>query len=325
MKALGSDRVPTGPWRCEVKLDGFRAVAVLNRGGVELWSRNRKSLTEDFPEVVAGLQKLKCRDAVIDGEIVALDGAGRSRFQLLQNNAAGASPIVYYAFDIMHLDGRSLIGLPLKERSAILAGLVKDLGTSVRISPVFEVEPAALFAAATKNGLEGIVAKQPASIYEPDRRSGAWVKCKVLAEQEFIIGGFTPPKRSREHFGALLVGYREGDRLVYAGKVGTGFDAGLLRTLHEKLERIRRKESPFGDLPLLRKARFGTGMGPAEMREVTWVEPSLVAQIKFAEWTSEGLLRQPVFLGLRSDKAAGDVHREPGPARRRPKRAAAGA
>lgn len=315
MKALGSSQIPTGIWQCEVKFDGYRAVGVLNGGNAELWSRNRKALSDDFPEVVAELGGLRCDNAVIDGEIVALDGSGRSRFQLLQHRGrdGDGADIVYFVFDLMQLDGKSLENLPLRERRKKLVSFVGKRGGRIRLSPAFDVEPSELFAAARKNGLEGVIAKRPDSAYEPDRRSGAWIKCKVFAEQEFVVGGFTPPQRSRQHFGAILVGYFDRNKLIYAGKVGTGFDVALLKELHAQFMRLRREKCPFDDLPQARKPRFGKGMGPTEMKSVTWLKPSLVAQIRFAEWTDEGLLRQPVFLGLRSDKAPKAVRREVGP------------
>jgi bifunctional non-homologous end joining protein LigD len=221
---------------------------------------------------------------------------------------------VYYVFDLMRLDGRSLLATPLEERGAMLTALVKKPGASLQVSPTFRVEPARLLAAARKQGLEGIIAKRPGSLYEPDRRSGAWVKCKVLAEQEFVIGGFTAPQNSREHFGAILVGYHSKGKLLYAGKVGTGFNRALLASLHGNFLAERRSKCPFENLPMTRKPRFGLGMGRAAMAKVTWLRPRLVAQVKFAEWTNEGLLRQPVFLGLRRDKSAREVRREAGPA-----------
>jgi bifunctional non-homologous end joining protein LigD len=295
---------------------------VVNDGGVQLWSRNHKPMTADFPDIEAGLQRLRCRNAVIDGEIVALDKKGHSRFQLLQNRGRekGESDIVYYVFDLMHLEGKSLADLPLRRRRQLLETLMAKSGPQLRLSPAFQVEPAILFAAAKKHGLEGIVAKEPDSRYESDRRSGAWIKCKVQAEQEFVIGAFTPPQRSRHFFGAILVGYFEGGRLRYAGKVGTGFDEATLAALHARFMELRSESCPFSDLPLLGKPRFGTGMSLSEMSKVTWIEPTLVAQIRFAEWTDDGLLRQPAFLGLRKDKKAKDVHREPGPAVIRPRR-----
>jgi bifunctional non-homologous end joining protein LigD len=315
MKALGASTLPTGIWQCEVKLDGYRALAVINNGTVELWSRNHKPLSGEFPEIESELAKLKCRSAVIDGEVVALDEKGRSRFQLLQNRGSGdrSKTIVYYVFDVLHFDGKSLLELTLRDRRKMLKTLTVRLKRSVRISPAFDIEPSDLFAAAKKNGLEGIIAKRPDSLYEPGRRSGAWIKCKVQSEQEFVIGAYTRPRRSRQYFGAVLVGYFEGGRLRYAGKVGTGFNQISLGSLFGQLSALRRDTCPFSDLPLLRKPRFGTGMGVAEMEEVTWVEPTLVAQIKFAEWTADGLLRQPVYLGLRRDKRPKDVHRETDP------------
>ena len=315
MKALGSEVVPDGRWRCEIKFDGYRALAVLNGGEVELWSRNHKPLDGDYPEIVAALKKLKCRDAILDGEIVALDEAGRSRFQLLQGRDLGERPpLRYYVFDLPRLNGEELVALPLEERQARLA---EWLGTRppapLELSPWFDIEPAELLAAAKKQGLEGIIAKRPGSLYEVGRRSGAWLKCKVLGEQEFVVGGFTPPEGSRQHFGAILIGYYAGEKLLYAGKVGTGFNQATLKELHTLFLKRKREACPFANLPLERRPRFGRGMTAAEMRKVVWLKPELVVQIRFAEWTNDGVLRQPVFLGLRKDKAASDVRREPGP------------
>jgi bifunctional non-homologous end joining protein LigD len=319
MKALGSAMVPVGEWLCEIKFDGFRTVAVLDNGSAELWSRNRNSLSADFPEVTKELKRLRCRNAVMDGEIVALDQEGRSRFQLLQNRGDGQSPknVVYYVFDVMHFDGKPLVDLALSERRKVLDSLMRRASGHVQLSPAFNVEPSELFSVAKERGLEGIVAKRPDSRYEPDRRSGAWLKCKVVAEQEFVVGGFTVPKGSREHFGAILVGYHSGRKLLYAGKVGTGFDGKQLATLREKFMRERSDNCPFDNLPMERRPRHGTGMNAAEMKKVKWLRPSLVAQVKFAEWTSDGLLRQPVFLGLRADKPQRSVRREAGPVRGR--------
>lgn len=312
MKALGREQVPEGLWQCEIKFDGFRAVAVLNRGEVELWSRNHKPLSADFPEVIQALRKLKCRNAVLDGEIVALDEAGRSRFQLLQaRDLPGERPtLVYYIFDLLHRDGRSLLDVPLEERRKHLVSLARKATKLVQLSPVFLVEPAELLAAARRQGLEGIIAKRRGSRYEADRRSGAWRKCKVVAEQELVIGGFTPPKNSRPYFGAILVGYYQGGKLMYAGKVGTGFGHAVLRSLHARFLKRVRQGCPFANLPREKKPRFGEGMNRAAMREVTWLKPELVAQVKFTEWTLDALLRQPVFLGLREDKPAKQVRRE---------------
>jgi bifunctional non-homologous end joining protein LigD len=315
MKAVSVDVVPKGRWRLEIKLDGYRAVAVINQGRVELWSRNHKPLTGDYPEIVAALQKLPCDNAVLDGEIVALDEQGRTRFQLLQGRGmiGARAPIVYYVFDLLHRDGESLLRQPIEERQTALQDLLGPTPGIARFSPVFETEPQALLHEVRKQGLEGIIAKQPGSLYEPDRRSGAWLKCKVMGEQEFVIGGYTPPKNSRPYFGAILVGYYRGKDFLYAGKVGSGFDHRLLESLYAAFQKRRIAKCPFVNLPLGHRSHFGTTMHSAAMREVTWLEPALVAQVRFAEWTQEGLLRQPVFLGLRQDKAARDVVREAGP------------
>ena len=161
--------------------------------------------------------------------------------------------------------------------------------------------------------MEGIVVKQLGSVYQPGKRSGLWLKCKVIAEQEFVIGGFTQPQNSRQYFGAILVGYYQDGELLYAGKVGTGFDRALLESLHAKFTARALTRCPFSNLPIAKKPRFGNGMTAAEMRKVSWIKPDLVAQIKFAEWTHDGLLRQPVFLGLRKDKKAKEVVREVAP------------
>lgn len=316
MKALGVDAVPAGgSWHCEIKFDGYRALAVINRGKVELWSRNQKPL--DCPEIVPSLKKLRCRSAVIDGEVVALDSAGRSNFQALQGRDLGERPpIVCFAFDLLHLNGESCLGLPLEKRRGLLTRLLGAPTPTLRLSPVYAVDPAALLAETRKKGLEGIILKRASSLYEPDRRSGAWLKVKNVNEQEFVIGGFTPPKNSREAFGAILVGHHAGGKLIYAGKVGTGFSSALLRELHARFLKVRSDSCPFANLPLAHRSRFGQGMTRAVMRTVTWLKPTLVAQVKFTEWTVEGILRHPVFLGLRQDKAAKLVRREAGAARR---------
>lgn len=312
MKALGVTAVPAGPaqaWHCEIKFDGYRAIAVLNRGRVQLWSRTHKPL--HYPEVLPALEALDCRNAVLDGEIVALDAAGRSSFQALQGRARGQRPpLVFYLFDLLHLDGRSLLAEPIEARRAQLETLCARPEPFLQLSPVFDLAPATFLARAKKLGLEGAILKRKGSRYEAGRRSGAWLKVKNLNEQEFVIGGFTAPRNSRQYFGAILVGYHQAGQLLYAGKVGTGFDGRGLRALHAKFRPLATADCPFVNLPLGHRSRFGAGMTAAAMRTVTWLRPRLVAQIRFAEWTHDGLLRQPVFLGLRHDKPARAVQRE---------------
>jgi bifunctional non-homologous end joining protein LigD len=316
MKALGVDALPAGgAWHCEIKWDGYRALAVINQGKVEVWSRNHKPLS--YPEILAPLRALKCKNAVLDGEVVALDASGKSNFQALQGRDLGERPpIVFYVFDLLHLNGESCLSLPIEDRRKRLVSLVGKAKSPLRLSPVFAVAPETLFAEAKKKGFEGIILKQAGSLYEPDRRSGKWLKVKNVNEQEFVIGGFTPPKNSRKGFGAILVGhYRKGE-LIYAGKVGTGFDTALLHSLHARFLRHRRATCPFANLPLAHQSRFGSGMTRAVMKTVTWLQPILVAQIRFTEWTVEGILRHPVFLGLRKDKPPKQVRREAGAAGR---------
>jgi bifunctional non-homologous end joining protein LigD len=311
MKALGGASAPKGIWRCEIKFDGYRTLAVLNTGRVELWSRNRKPLAAAYPEIVGALGKLKCRDAVLDGEIVALDEQGRPRFQLLQARGIGPRPpLRYYVFDLLRLDGEDLTALTIEERQARLSSFLGEGEAPLRVSPWFDTDPANLLEAARAQQLEGIVAKRPGSRYEPGKRSGAWLKCKIFGEQEFVIGGFTEPEGGRDYFGAIAVGYFDGKTLLYAGKVGTGFDLTLLASLHARFLPLRRAVCPFANLPMPARPRFGRGMSAGEMKRVSWLRPILVAQVRFAEWTQDGILRQPVFLGLRDDKAARQVRRE---------------
>lgn len=299
MKARAVTALPgEGAWQLEIKFDGYRALAQLHQHKVELWSRNARALAEDYPELVAELETWDCNSALLDGEIVALDEAGRSRFQLLQARDAGKArpPICYYVFDLLQVDGQSLLKRPLEERRAALVKVLPRKSNLVRLSPVFDTPPARLMEEARKQGLEGVIAKTVGSLYEPGERSGAWLKCRVDNEQEFVIGGFTPPQGARPHFGALLLGYYEGKELRYAGKVGTGFDGRWLERLSGLFAKRSRATCPFSTVP--------------EERRAQWVRPDLIAQVRFVEWTADGRLRQPVFLGLRSDKSARDVRRE---------------
>lgn len=298
MLAQAVAAVPAGRWRLEMKFDGFRAVATVASGRAELWSRNRLAFGGRFPGLIEALGRLSVRDAVLDGEIVALDPRGRPSFQLLQGLARAPEkpPLFYYAFDLLRLDGRALLDLPIEKRQALLERLLQRAPGPLRLSRTFDVAPRRLLEAARQSGWEGIVAKAAGSRYEPDRRSGAWLKCKVRLEQEFVIGGYTAPRAGRRYFGALLVGCYEGDRLIYAGKVGTGFTDAGLASLHRQLARKKSPLCPFA--------------GPAPERAPTWVEPELVCQVSFAEWTGDGRLRQGAFLGLREDKNAREVVRE---------------
>jgi bifunctional non-homologous end joining protein LigD len=215
-----------------------------------------------------------------------------------------------YAFDLLQLNGKDLRNQPLVERKAELERLIKEGPGAIRFSASLEGKAPELLKRVAKLGLEGLIAKRADSKYEAGRRSGAWVKLKLHQEQEMVIGGFTNPSGSRPHFGALLVGYYDGEKMVFAGKVGTGFNEALLQALHEQFKKLGQAECPFVNLPEKRSGRYGAGVTASAMKRCHWVKPELVCQIKFSEWTRDGKLRQPVFLGLREDKIPREVVRE---------------
>jgi len=312
MKAKVVDSMPADDWIYEIKFDGFRALAL--RGGSEarLLSRNEKDLGGKFTEVMDSISALDVRDAIIDGEIVALDNRGHSSFQLLQAFEMGEQrpPIFYYAFDLLRLNGKDLKNLPVEERKAKLEKLLQEPPGVIRYSASIENAGDDLLEHARELGVEGLIGKRVGSRYEPGKRSGAWIKLKLQQEQEFVIGGYTDPEGTRKYFGALLVGVYEGEELKFAGKVGTGFNENLLRTLFSKFKKIPSDQCPFADLPEKRSGPYGKPMSASEMKRCHWVEPILVCQLKFAEWTRDNRLRQPVFLGLREDKDAKEVVRE---------------
>jgi bifunctional non-homologous end joining protein LigD len=313
MKPRLMDDPPTvGDWMFELKFDGIRACAVKHGGKVSLISRNGNELRSRFAEVADAVKNLPADQCVIDSEVVALDEQGRSSFQLLQalEMEGRKSPVRFYAFDLLQLNGKSLLHLPLIQRKALLAQLSENAGDPIRYSGEIGGDAKSLLAEVKRRGLEGLIGKLRDSVYEPGRRSGAWIKLKCVNEQEFVIGGYTPPGGSRKHFGAVLVGYYEGKRLLFAGKVGTGFNAKSLAALHKRFAGERREACPFADLPSKQAGKWLQGITPAEMRKCTWLNPRFVCQIKFAEWTRDGKLRQPVFLGLREDKKASEVTRE---------------
>lgn len=314
MKCELVKELPKGQeWIYEIKFDGVRALTVKTKRTLSLISRSAKDLTEKYPPVVDALHDFPCSEAVLDGEIVAVDEQGRSSFQLLQDyHMPGHKkpPILYYVFDLLNLNGRDLKSLPLMKRKEMLKELLAPISETVLFSASIEANSERVFKAMKARGLEGLIAKRRDSKYEPGRRSGAWVKYKWSREQEFVIGGYTPPKGSRPYFGAILVGFYEGDKLMFASKVGTGFDRERLESLHKQFKKLERHDCPFANLPTKRASERSLGITAAQMKRCTWIEPRLVAQIRFSEWTRDGHLRQPVFLGLREDKKPREVVRE---------------
>jgi bifunctional non-homologous end joining protein LigD len=313
MKAKLVEKPPAaGDWIYELKFDGIRLIIVKTDKKVSLFSLNQNDLSARFPEIVEAITDLPARECVIDGEVVALDDEGRSSFQLLQalEMEGWKSPVYFYAFDLLQLDGKNLLGVPLEARKNVLEGLSTDAGDPIRYSGAIGSEAEPLLDEVKRRGLEGLIGKQRNSVYEPGRRSGAWIKLKCVQEQEFVIGGYTPPQGARKHFGAILVGYHDKKKLVFAGKVGTGFTAKSLSTLYKKLQNEARDDCPFVDLPSKQNGQWVQGITPSMMKQMHWVNPKFVAQIKFAEWTRDGKLRAPVFLALREDKKPTDVVRE---------------
>ena len=313
MKARLVDEPPKhGDWLYELKFDGIRAMAIKNDRKVSLISRNGNKLDARFPEIVEAVKNLPVREYVIDGEVVALDEDGRSSFQLLQGleMEGRKAPLRFYVFDLLQLDGKSLLGLPLEQRKQVLAKICENVGDPIRYSGEISSDVKSLLAEVKRRGLEGLIGKQRNSVYEPGRRSGTWIKLKCVNEQEFVIGGYTPPAGSRKYFGAILVGYYEIGKLRFAGKVGSGFTEKSLSMLHKKFREEEHGDCPFVDLPSKQGGEWVQGITPSMMKKMHWVNPKFVAEIKFAEWTRDQKLRQPVFLGMREDKAATEVKRE---------------
>jgi bifunctional non-homologous end joining protein LigD len=300
MLATLADSVPTGDeWLHEVKWDGYRAIITISGGTAELTSRNGNSLTARFDSVARAIvQAVKTPDCVLDGEVCALDEEGRASFSAMQQ---GSGPLVLYVFDVLEVEGEPLIDLPLTARRERLASLLDRRNRTVKLSEAFD-DGEALLEAAREQGLEGVVSKRADSRYTPGRRSREWLKLKTQGRQELVIVGWTKGQgRRSDRFGALVLAVNAGGVFRWAGNVGTGFDDAEIDRLLGRLRPLRRETSPIPDPPKMPRVRRG---------DVVWVEPELVAEIRFAEWTHDGRLRAPVYLGLREDKEAEEVQRE---------------
>lgn len=283
-------------WIFEPKWDGFRAIAEVGPKGVALYSRNQKSFEQRFAPVVEALRGLG-HTAVLDGEVVVVDAESRSNFQLLQNyQRTGEGDLRYFVFDILHLDGHDLRGLPLRRRKEVLAAILHGL-PGVHVSKHVDEHGVAFFGAAAEHGLEGVIAKDSSSPYREGVRGRDWLKIKTHRRQEAVIGGFTEPRGSRQALGALILGVYEDGQLVYIGHTGGGLRGGDLADLHARLTPLVRRRCPFA-------------VQPATNAPAHWVEPRLVCEVRFQEWTTDGLMRQPIYLGLREDKPARSVRRE---------------
>lgn len=303
-----------GDWIYEIKFDGYRVLAVKDGAETILFSRNRKDVSRDFPDIRDAVGALPVNQLVLDGEIVALLESGLSSFQLLQNRGRADSsnrpPIYCYAFDLLNLEGRDTTQLPLNGRKELLRELLSNEGDPLRFSASINTDPESFLAQAKDLGLEGLIAKEVESNYQPGRRSRSWLKIKLHNQQEFVIGGYTLPKGSRSRFGSVIVGVYEGGKLHYTARVGTGFDERSLEKAYQMFQPLCIEKCPFVNLPSPRKSSFGGGLTAADMKRCVWLEPKLVCQVKFSEWTSDGGLRHPVFLGFRDDKSPREVKRE---------------
>jgi DNA ligase D-like protein (predicted ligase) len=271
-------------------------------------SRNGNDFSTRFPFVARALSKLP-DDTVVDGEIVALDETGRLSFNVLQNYNHAATPLRFYAFDLLHLAGKNLRDRPLEERRELLrAKVMPRMPEEIRFSESLEAPAAELIAAVKRQGLEGVIAKRRTGLYEPGRRSGAWVKMRVNQGQELVIGGYVP---ATKNFDSIIVGYYEGKKLMYAARVRNGFVPASREVVFKRFSELERAGCPFQNLPESRKGRWGEGLTAEDMSKCRWLEPRLVAAIEFAEWTPANHLRHPKFIALREDKDANDVRREP--------------
>lgn len=309
MRATLADRPFSDPdWLFEVKWDGYRVEAVVAAGHVRLWTRNRQDAATYFPDLAAATGWIDAREAIVDGEVVALDPEGRPRFSLLQDRtgirtgrrsgsgrATEPAPVVYQAFDLLYLDGRSLLAVPLEERKRLLRGRLRP-HPLVRYAGHVVADGEAFQEAARQQELEGVVAKLRRSTYEPGRRSRSWLKLKLRGEQEAVVVGWLPGQGSHRDLGSLVLAVRSGDRWVHAGQVGSGIDARMRRELRARLDELAREESPLDPMPKLKGAR--------------WVEPRLVVRVEFAEWTADDLLRQASFKGMEIGRDPRTVRRE---------------
>ena len=306
MECLAVPKLPDGSqWVYEIKLDGYRAIAVKSTGNLNLFSRRRNSFNRQYPLVVEALAELP-DNTVIDGEIVALDESGRPDFNLLQHYRTEASRIHYFVFDLLVHANRDLTRLPLIERRQILNSL-KFQSSRIRIAEYFETSVENMLSAVRAQSLEGIVAKRKDSQYEAGKRSGSWVKYRLNSGQELVIGGYVPGAQGLD---SLIVGYYRGKDLIYVARVRNGFVPASRHEVFEKLRPLVMQNCPFVNLPETHKGRWGEGLTAEDMKKCVWLRPELVAQIEFLEWTESDHLRHSKFIRLGEDKNARSVIKE---------------
>jgi bifunctional non-homologous end joining protein LigD len=309
MLLLRTDSLPDDGqrWEYQLKLDGYRAIAFKTAGRIHLRSRNDNDFSLQYAEVVKGLANLP-DETVIDGEVIALGHDGRPSFEILQNRGSSKAPVHYFVFDVMVLAGRDVMLEPLELRRGLLEQeILPRLADPVRYARPLDASLPVLIESVKAQGLEGLVAKRLDSRYEAGRRSGAWQKMRLNRGQEFVIGGYTVGTST---FDALVFGYYEGERLMYAARTRNGFSPAMRRQLFKKFRDLEVEQCPFANLPEPRSGRWGAGLTAAKMKDCRWLKPVLVAQIEFLEWTGENHLRHTKFIALRDDKPAREVRRE---------------
>lgn len=308
MLLLRTEKLPEGlDWLYELKFDGYRALAIKSGDRVQLRSRNDNEFTARYPSIADALSGLP-NDTVIDGEVVALDADGKPSFNMLQNYGSAGAPLHFFVFDLLVLNGKDVMGVPLVKRRELLEKRVLPrLSEPVRYSPELKASLKELIQSVKAQGLEGLVAKRRDSKYEPGLRSGAWQKMRINQGQEFVIAGYTP---SPKNFDALVIGYYDSGKLMYAARTRNGFTPASRTQLFKKIKPLEIENCPFANLPEKKAGRWGAGLTAAKMSECRWLKPELVGQFEFVEWTSDNHLRHSRFIALRDDKKPKSVVRE---------------
>ena len=308
MLLLPTSKLPEGAaWMYELKLDGYRAIAFKANGRVQLRSRNNKDFNRKYSQVAEALAALP-DETVVDGEVVALDDSGRPSFNALQNYGTSNVPIFYYVFDVVLLSGRDVQSESLAERRDLLRNQVLPrMKDPIRECPELNASLSDVIAAVRAQGLEGVVAKNLNSSYEPGRRSGAWQKMRINKSQEFVIGGYTPGLNS---FDAIIFGYYQDGKLLYAGRTRNGFTPLLRDQLYKRLRSLETPGCPFANLPEKRSGRWGLGLTAEKMKDCRWITPELVGQFEYVEWTPDNHLRHSRFVALREDAEPDNVRRQ---------------
>jgi DNA ligase D-like protein (predicted ligase) len=309
MECAPVTKLLNGPeWVYEIKLDGYRAIAINSNSVVNLFSRRHKSFNHQYPHLVEALAELP-EGTVVDGEVVALDDSGRPNFNLLAQFRSEASRIHYFIFDLLVCNDRDLTKLPLSGRRDLMKTFLKLQSPRLRIAEQFEVSANDMFAAVRQQQLEGVIGKRKDSVYEAGKRTGAWVKCRANRGQELVIGGYIPGPHG---FDSLIVGYYQGKDLMYVARVRSGFVPASRRQVFERIRHLASPTMPFANLPDTHKSRWGDELTAEKMKECVWLRPEAVAQIEFLEWTTGDRLRHSQFVGLRADKNPRDVVKESG-------------